>query len=123
MHAENALFYFLALKQQHAAPSEVRIYPRGGHNYTSLYILHPAPYLRNGQVHIYPRGGHGYGRCTVNAQAAGAEVCHWAGTWRAHLTPCSMARTSHHGTPSLAPRFEGRFCAWPVSTPLRCGGP
>ena len=52
VHAENALFYWLALKQQDAAPSE---------------------------LHLYPRGGHGYGRCTVNQAAAKTfdEVCTW----------------------------------------------
>ena len=52
VHVENALFYFLALKQNGAAPSE---------------------------MHIYPRGGHGYGRCTVNKAAAATlyEVCTW----------------------------------------------
>jgi len=52
VHAENALYYWLALKQQQAAPSE---------------------------LHLYPRGGHGYGRCTVNRQAAAQwhEVCTW----------------------------------------------
>ena len=52
VHPENALYYWLALKQQQAAPSE---------------------------LHLYPRGGHGYGRCTVNRQAAAHwhEVCTW----------------------------------------------
>ena len=52
VHAENALFYWLALKQQAAAGSE---------------------------LHIYPRGGHGYGRCTVNQAAAKTfdAVCTW----------------------------------------------
>lgn len=52
VHVENALFYFYALKQASAAPSE---------------------------LHIYPRGGHGYGRCTVNQDAAKTfdEVCTW----------------------------------------------
>jgi len=47
---ENALFYWLALKNAGAAPSE---------------------------LHLYPRGGHGYGRCTVTAQDTGFEVCTW----------------------------------------------
>jgi len=52
VHVENALYYYLALKQQAAAPSE---------------------------LHLFPRGGHGYGRCTVNQEAADAwrEVCTW----------------------------------------------
>ena len=50
VHMENALFYYLALKQQQAAPSE---------------------------LHIYPRGGHGYGRCTINTVVASDEVCSW----------------------------------------------
>lgn len=37
MHCENALFYYHALKLAGAGPSE---------------------------LHLYPRGGHGYGRCT-----------------------------------------------------------
>jgi acetyl esterase/lipase len=49
VHAENALYYWLALKQKAAAPSE---------------------------LHIYPRGGHGYGRCTICC-ATGDEVCSW----------------------------------------------
>ena len=50
VHMENALFYFLALKQKGAAASE---------------------------LHIYPRGGHGYGRCTINTADEGFEVCTW----------------------------------------------
>ena len=50
VHAENALFYFLALKQKGAAPSE---------------------------LHIYPRGGHGYGRCTMPGLPDTFEVCSW----------------------------------------------
>ena len=52
MHMENALFYYYALKQAGAAPSE---------------------------LHIYPSGGHGYGRCTLNKGAAESfhEVCTW----------------------------------------------
>ena len=31
------------------------------------------------EIHIYPRGGHGYGRCTIGAskEMAGEEVCSW----------------------------------------------
>jgi len=52
VHVENALFYYYALKTAGAAPSE---------------------------LHIYPRGGHGYGRCTLNQKAAATfdEVCTW----------------------------------------------
>ena len=46
---ENALFYWLALKQKQAAPSE---------------------------LHLYPTGGHGYGRCTMPGMPR-AEVCTW----------------------------------------------
>eukprot|EP00658_Telonema_sp_P-2_P020899 TRINITY_DN18295_c0_g1_i1.p1 TRINITY_DN18295_c0_g1~~TRINITY_DN18295_c0_g1_i1.p1 ORF type:complete len:291 (-),score=54.38 TRINITY_DN18295_c0_g1_i1:279-1151(-) len=49
VHVENSLFYWLALKQHKAPPSE---------------------------LHLYPRGGHGYGRCTV-APVSWAEVCTW----------------------------------------------
>jgi len=48
-HVECSLFYWLALKQQAAPPSE---------------------------LHLYPRGGHGYGRCTVNP-VPWHEVCGW----------------------------------------------
>ena len=47
VHVENALFYYLALHQKGASPSE---------------------------LHVYPRGGHGYGRCTINTASAGDEV-------------------------------------------------
>lgn len=52
VHMENALFYYLALKQKGAAPSD---------------------------LHIYPRGGHGYGRCNpkVDPGAPFHEVCTW----------------------------------------------
>jgi acetyl esterase/lipase len=52
VHVENSLYYYLALKQKAAAPSE---------------------------MHLYPAGGHGYGRCTVNlvAKANWQEVCTW----------------------------------------------
>ena len=52
VHVENSLYYFMALKQKGAAPSE---------------------------LHNYPRGGHGYGRCTVVASAAKTfyDVCTW----------------------------------------------
>jgi acetyl esterase/lipase len=50
VHMENALYYFLALKNAQAGPSE---------------------------LHVYPNGGHGYGRCTVNPEDAGEEVCTW----------------------------------------------
>ena len=49
VHVENALYYWLALKQKGAAASE---------------------------LHLYPRGGHGYGRCTVKP-TGGDEVCTW----------------------------------------------
>merc|ERR1712232_74813 len=49
VHVENALYYWLALKQ-HSVPSE---------------------------LHLYPRGGHGYGRCTVEVGLQWHEVCTW----------------------------------------------
>ena len=33
VHAENSIFYFVALKQRGAPPSELHIYPKGGHGY------------------------------------------------------------------------------------------
>lgn len=48
-HVENSLYYWLALKQKGAAPSE---------------------------LHLYPRGGHGYGRCTMPGFQF-HEVCTW----------------------------------------------
>jgi len=33
VHVENSIFYFLALKQRGAPPSELHVYPRGGHGY------------------------------------------------------------------------------------------
>ena len=53
VHMQNALFYFYGLQQAKALPSE---------------------------LHIYPRGGHGYGRCTVGASKSMLgidEVCEW----------------------------------------------
>ena len=46
-HAD--VFFWLALKQKEAAPSE---------------------------LHLYPTGGHGYGRCTMPGISRG-EVCTW----------------------------------------------
>ncbi|CAB9507898.1 alpha/beta hydrolase fold [Seminavis robusta] len=46
VHVENSIYYYLALKQKGAAPSE---------------------------LHVYPRGGHGYGRCS-NLMAATKET-------------------------------------------------
>lgn len=51
VHSENALEYFLALKTRSAPPSE---------------------------LHVYPNGGHGYGRCTIGAsKSRHGEVCSW----------------------------------------------
>ena len=33
VHAENSIFYFLSLKQNKAPPSELHVYPKGGHGY------------------------------------------------------------------------------------------
>jgi acetyl esterase/lipase len=63
VHVENALFYWLALKQQGAAPSE---------------------------LHLYPRGGHGYGRCTVKP-TNGDEVCTWPDRGARFLQTLGMA--------------------------------
>jgi acetyl esterase/lipase len=50
-HVENSLYYFLALKQAGAPPSE---------------------------LHVYPRGGHGYGRCTLPGTIPkDTTVCSW----------------------------------------------
>merc|ERR1711871_753310 len=49
VHVENALFYWYALKLKDAAPS---------------------------QLHLYPRGGHGYGRCPT-WHYMNHEVCTW----------------------------------------------
>ena len=49
VHVENALFYWYALKTKGAAPSE---------------------------LHLYPRGGHGYGRCDMPG-ISWHEVCTW----------------------------------------------
>jgi acetyl esterase/lipase len=46
-HVENSIYYYLALKQQKANPSE---------------------------LHLYPTGGHGYGRCTNTTDL---DVCTW----------------------------------------------
>ncbi|KAG7369608.1 xylanase [Nitzschia inconspicua] len=51
VHVENSIYYYLALKQRGAAPSE---------------------------LHIYPRGGHGYGRCTLPGTIPKhMDVCSW----------------------------------------------
>lgn len=69
VHVENALYYWLALKIKGAAPSE---------------------------LHLYPRGGHGYGRCTfVNVAKKGSpawdSVCSWPDRGRLFLQQHSMA--------------------------------
>ena len=59
VHVENSLYYFLALKQAGAPPSELHVYPGGD-----------------------GRGGHGYGRCTIGASKAMLgkfEICDWPG--------------------------------------------
>ena len=33
VHVENSIFYYLALKQRGAPPSELHVYPQGGHGY------------------------------------------------------------------------------------------
>lgn len=33
VHAENSIFYYVALKRRGAPPSELHIYPKGGHGY------------------------------------------------------------------------------------------
>jgi acetyl esterase/lipase len=51
VHVENSIYYYLALKQKGAAPSE---------------------------LHVYPRGGHGYGRCTIPGTISHhMDVCSW----------------------------------------------
>eukprot|EP00729_Bicosta_minor_P027127 gene27127-35061_t len=60
---DNALYYWLALKQQGAPPSE---------------------------LHLYPRGGHGYGRCTVKP-TNGDEVCTWPARAARFLQTLGMA--------------------------------
>ena len=64
MHAENSLYYWLALKQKGAAPSE---------------------------LHLYPRGGHGYGRCTAPGIPRGLEVCTWPDRGAAFLQKLGVA--------------------------------
>lgn len=49
VHVENAVFWMLGLKRAKAPPSE---------------------------LHVYPRGGHGYGRCTIGS-TSWHEVCTW----------------------------------------------
>mmetsp|Transcript_50985 Transcript_50985/g.161212 ORF Transcript_50985/g.161212 Transcript_50985/m.161212 type:complete len:317 (+) Transcript_50985:1-951(+) len=49
-HVENSLYFYLALKKAGAAPSE---------------------------LHVYPEGGHGYGRCTKPTVPKGLAVCSW----------------------------------------------
>jgi acetyl esterase/lipase len=50
-HVENSIYYYLALKQHKASPSE---------------------------LHVYPTGGHGYGRCTnTSTITADLDVCTW----------------------------------------------
>ena len=63
VHVENALYYWLALKQQGAAPSE---------------------------LHLYPRGGHGYGRCP-SFHYSNHEVCSWPDRGRLFLQTLGMA--------------------------------
>ena len=60
VHVENSIFYYLALKQKGAAPSE---------------------------LHVYPHGDHGYGRCTMEDAAIHKhEVCSWPERAQAFLT-------------------------------------
>jgi len=63
VHVENALYYWLALKDQKAAPSE---------------------------LHLYPRGGHGYGRCTSPGSTF-HEVCTWPDRGRLWLQTLGAA--------------------------------
>ena len=65
VHVENALFYFLALKQKKAAPSE---------------------------LHVYPRGGHGYGRCTFVLNGTNDEVCSWPDRGHRFLQTLGVAK-------------------------------
>jgi len=65
VHVENALYYWLALKQKGAPPSE---------------------------LHLYPRGGHGYGRCTMPVlNATWHEVCTWPDRGATFLRTLGMA--------------------------------
>jgi len=77
VHVENALFYWYALKQKGAAPSE---------------------------LHLYPRGGHGYGRCTVNQAAAKTydAVCTWPDRGKLFLQKLGVAPA-----PAPAPAARG----------------
>ena len=65
VHPENALFYWLALKQ-----AGVRA-----------------------ELHLYPAGGHGYGRCMgANASTPGVhEVCSWPGRGRLFMQKLGVA--------------------------------
>lgn len=60
VHVENSIYYYLALKQKGAAPSE---------------------------LHVYPHGGHGYARCVMEDAAIHKhEVCTWPDRAQTFLT-------------------------------------
>jgi acetyl esterase/lipase len=84
VHMENALFYYYGLKTANAPPSE---------------------------LHVYPRGGHGYGRCTIGtSEGLGDEVCHWPGRAELFLQKQLLSRAgpgvsdSHADSVSLSAR-------------------
>jgi acetyl esterase/lipase len=76
VHSENSLFYFLALKQKGAPPSE---------------------------LHVYPRGGHGYGRCTMPNLQTGDEVCTWPDRGARFLKTLQIAPPAAAGAPGALP--------------------
>ena len=49
------------------------------------------------ELHIYPRGGHGYGRCTLNQGAAKNfdEVCTWPDRGQLFLQTLGCAPKKH----------------------------
>ena len=81
---QNAIFYFHSLKLAGAAPSE---------------------------LHVYPRGGHGYGRCTESGADVGDEVCTWPDRGQLFLqtldaAPNTTAPASTNVAIAPAPRNE-----------------
>ena len=63
VHVENALFYWLALKQNSV----------------------------HAELHLYPRGGHGYGRCRGRSGKNFYEVCTWPDRGQLFLSTLGVA--------------------------------
>lgn len=87
---DNSLSHMTRLKQAGAPPSE---------------------------LHVFPKGGHGYGRCTIGAskELAGAEVCNWPERGAAFASALGVAptqRSSHAPPAPVLPAENAAAAAW-----------